>query len=246
MRVVFIALIIYSQPVFGQSLQDRKDSVLHFNGFFRIGQFPEGLKYFSIPKKLNDQSYELTFYSLDSILIATCEYKRKNFKTRDGIFVLYSSAGKIIVTANYRNGELNGIYQKYYDNGKLADSGNFSRGAPLGLWKSWYPSGQPSEARNFLFYKGRRSLLYTALDKEYKSWYPDGNLKDSGYYSNNFRNGIWIEWIESGKIRSLGEYKNDWKKGLWKFYNTNGKLLYLRRYSSFKKDDVGERIEIND
>ncbi len=244
MRIVVLVLIIYCQPVYGHTAQDRKDSVIYFNGFFRSELDPERIQYYGIPKKIKDKLYEVDFYTLDTMLVATGEYKRKNCKRRNGVFVLYNSVGKIIVTANYRKGTLNGVYQKFYDSGLLSDSGKINRGNFIGLWKSWHFNGQPKEIRFYEMAKGIRGIQFSILTNEYKSYFINGALKDSGYFRNNRKQGVWVELLENGSVRSVGEYKHGWRKGSWRFYDKNGKLLYLRRYNSLKYDDVGERIEI--
>lgn len=244
MTKFLITLILIFQLHPGSHAQGRRDSVIYFNGFFRPAKEMEQIQYFGVPQKIKDQLYQVVFYTLDSVKMAMGEFKRKNVRRRNGVFVVYNSKGNIILTANYRRGTLNGVYQKFYDNGMLSDSGKINRGNLTGIWKSWYADGQLKEKRNYELARGLRGSQYSVLTKEYTSYYPSGNLNDSGYYRNNTRHGIWIEWIEGGTVRTVGEYKHGWKKGIWRFYDTKGKLLYMRRFNSLKYDDTGERIDI--
>ena len=240
---VLASIMILLLPISNYA-QPRNDSAIYFNGLFKPEPEQERIQYFGYPRKIKDKLYEVTFYTLDSQKVATGEFKRKNVRNRNGVFVLYNGYGNIIITAIYRKGILNGVYQKFHANGNLSDSGLISKGNFIGIWKSWHPNGRLKEQRNYEFARGVRGSLFSVLTKEFKSYYPDGNPEDSCYYRNNYRHGIWFEWLESGTIRSVGEYKNGWKKGTWKYYNAKGKLLYLRRFSSLKYDDEGERIEI--
>ncbi len=70
----------------------------------------------------------------------------------------------------------------------------------------------------------------------YINYYPDGMIRDSGYYKNGLRNGIWEEWVENRKIKKLGLYQNGQKKGTWKYYNDRGKLLVLKEYNAKGKE----------
>lgn len=65
----------------------------------------------------------------------------------------------------------------------------------------------------------------------YMNFYPEGTIKDSGYYKNGLREGVWEEWLENGNIRSVGFYHHGTKKNTWKFYNSSGKLLYIQHYN---------------
>jgi antitoxin component YwqK of YwqJK toxin-antitoxin module len=69
----------------------------------------------------------------------------------------------------------------------------------------------------------------------YMNFYPDGSVKDSGYYKNGLREGIWEEWLDDGRIRSLGFYSHGHKKDTWKFYNKKGVLLYIENYGNSNK-----------
>lgn len=65
----------------------------------------------------------------------------------------------------------------------------------------------------------------------YMNFYPEGTTKDSGYYKNGLREGVWEEWLENRNIRSVGFYHNGAKKNTWKYYTSGGKLLYIQHYN---------------
>jgi antitoxin component YwqK of YwqJK toxin-antitoxin module len=78
------------------------------------------------------------------------------------------------------------------------------------------------------------------------NYFPSGAVKDSGYYKNGLREGVWMEMIEDENVRSIGYYRHGQKKDIWKYYNPQGKLLYIQHYDrhgrlvgskEFVKDD---------
>lgn len=73
----------------------------------------------------------------------------------------------------------------------------------------------------------------------YKSYFPDGTLKDSGYCYNGVRIGVWQVWDETQELKSVGFYKKGLKRDQWMYYNKNGKLVYITRYTRWgKKKDT--------
>ncbi len=70
----------------------------------------------------------------------------------------------------------------------------------------------------------------------YMNFYPDGSVKDSGFYKNGLRHGIWEEWLDDGKTRSQGFYTSGHKTSTWKFYDKKGVLLYVKSYNRNGKE----------
>lgn len=69
----------------------------------------------------------------------------------------------------------------------------------------------------------------------YMNFFPDGSVKDSGYYKNGVRDGLWKEWNADATVLAMGAYKQGRPSGDWKFYNPQGKLLYIQLYSETGK-----------
>jgi antitoxin component YwqK of YwqJK toxin-antitoxin module len=63
------------------------------------------------------------------------------------------------------------------------------------------------------------------------NFFPDGKTRDSGYYKNGVRDGLWNEWNNDATVLAVGSYKQGRPNGDWKFYNKQGKLLYIQLYS---------------
>jgi antitoxin component YwqK of YwqJK toxin-antitoxin module len=65
----------------------------------------------------------------------------------------------------------------------------------------------------------------------YMNFYETGSVKDSGYYKDGVREGMWEEWLHGGHTRSYGFYRHGHRVDIWKFYNTSGKLIYVKAYN---------------
>lgn len=65
----------------------------------------------------------------------------------------------------------------------------------------------------------------------YMNFYPDGGVKDSGYYKNGLREGVWEERVNNGNIVAKGFYYRGHKSDSWKYYDKNGELKYLENYN---------------
>lgn len=66
----------------------------------------------------------------------------------------------------------------------------------------------------------------------FMNFFPDGNVKDSGYYKNGLKHGVWIHRDNERKLKYKGIYVNGIKVKEWKSYNASGKLQELSFYNS--------------
>jgi len=217
-----------------------------FNRNFQQEHNSDYVWYYGFAHPVKEGIYEVTLYTMSGDKAAFGEYRGKNLRKRNGVFVYYNSEGKIIITATYKNNVGHGIFQRFYNNGVLADSGRLDRGNMTGFWKSWHDNGQLRELRYYAIGRGAFGSQYSHMQNEFKSWFANGKIQDSGFYKDNKREGVWVEWLENGSVRSIGIYKKNWKKGLWRYYNAQGKLLYMRRFSSFSYDREGEYVPVFD
>lgn len=63
----------------------------------------------------------------------------------------------------------------------------------------------------------------------YMNFYSNGITKDSGYYKNGLKEGIWIHRDDKGTWM-MGAYRNSVKTDDWKQYDARGKLLHIIFY----------------
>lgn len=225
--------------------QHDTSNIVFFDNRFQAEREVEFASFYGTPKKIGDNRYEVIFYTMAGQKFAMGEYLGSNLKNRNGVFVRFDADGKITMSVNYRRGMMQGTYQRWHNNGVLADSGEMEGNYSLGIWKSWHPNGQLKDLRNYRKMKSPRNVNYSMLDGEYRSWDETGKLKDSGFYKEGLKTGVWIEWVENGEMRSLGVYKKGWRDGDWRYYDKSGKFLYIRRYRKNHYDRNGELIRVN-
>lgn len=80
----------------------------------------------------------------------------------------------------------------------------------------------------------------------YMNFYPNGQLKDSGYYQNGLREGLWDEWINNGTLRSTGAYRRGLKQDTWKYYSPTGQLIGIKMYNKRGKETGSKRFRNNE
>jgi antitoxin component YwqK of YwqJK toxin-antitoxin module len=242
-----------------ESLTDKT----YFNRFFELEPEISRHRYYGYPKKKMDNFYTVTLYSLKGIKVADVVY-RKNLSNKQGTTLVYDSAGKLRLKTHFDENFTSGTVETWFANGNKADSGSAARNMHVGIWKTWYENGQLKEYKTYTakpFYNGPayhgapiiinnvvllgELVTSNSLEKEYKSYFENGLLKDSGYYNKNgLRSGIWQEWGNNNTIRMIGFYRKGWKTGAWKYYDTKGKLLFVIHYSR-RKYGAGQFIPIN-
>ena len=65
---------------------------------------------------------------------------------------------------------------------------------------------------------------FQILDGPFEEYYPNGQLKDKGNYTNKQRNGIFKSWYENGNLLSEFHYANGIRTDTGKSYYENGEL----------------------
>lgn len=68
----------------------------------------------------------------------------------------------------------------------------------------------------------------------YMNYFDNGIVKDSGYYKEGLRDGVWVHRTADGMWK--GAYKNGIRYNEWKFYNTAGKLNLIIFYNKQGKE----------
>lgn len=76
----------------------------------------------------------------------------------------------------------------------------------------------------------------------YMNYYPTGNVKDSGFYNNGLREGVWEEWVGDGSMRSTGAYHKGLKQDTWKYYTSSGRLIGIKTYNRKGREISSKRI----
>lgn len=119
-----------------------------------------------------------------------------------GTLFSYHQNGKIKDEIQFVNGEQTGERYEYYENGNkkysvkiISDKGQFEH-----FW--YHENGNPKKLEHKMI----------GLDErigEYKEWYENGQLAESGFYISNYeRIGKWLEFYKDGKKKLEAEFKN--------------------------------------
>jgi len=66
----------------------------------------------------------------------------------------------------------------------------------------------------------------------FMNFFPDGQVKDSGYYENGLRQGVWVHREAPDSTSQMGAYKNGFRIKEWKIYTPSGKLLGMIFYNN--------------
>lgn len=66
----------------------------------------------------------------------------------------------------------------------------------------------------------------------YVNYFTNGLARDSGYYDNGLRNGVWIHRDAPNGNVERGSYENGRKVKGWRTYDTDGKLLSMVYFNS--------------
>lgn len=138
-----------------------------------LGSFQD-LEKNSNRKVISDDDFNYTFF------VSTKD--RSDFKNKKEYF--WFKSGKIHSSQGGVNGQLlHGSYTKSYIQNGIAEQGEFHYGLKDDTWKLWYENGKLKEVKSWT--RGIASGSYKSFDDK-------GNLVVSGKFSNNEKNGRWI------------------------------------------------------
>jgi antitoxin component YwqK of YwqJK toxin-antitoxin module len=68
----------------------------------------------------------------------------------------------------------------------------------------------------------------------FMNYFPNGAVKDSGYYKDGLRDGLWNEFYSNGILSASGSYFKGLKNSGWKYFNKEGRLIMLAEYKHGK------------
>lgn len=73
----------------------------------------------------------------------------------------------------------------------------------------------------------------------YINYYPNGAVKDSGYYRNGLREGHWEEWLSNGTVKASGTYRHGRRINSWSYFDARNRLRSIAMYNG--KGDLVEQ-----
>lgn len=154
-----------------------------------------------------------------------------------------------------------GEWKVWYPNGKLRFVRNYSSDKLTRVQQEWirphprmpnypittiYQKERPKALTliksNYSFRDAISNSSYTPVFNKcfhhglFINYFESGAVKDSGYYKNGLRAGIWIEALDNEKEFWTGTYTNGTKSGTWKRFNAHKKMVELIVYKKGKED----------
>jgi len=138
----------------------------------------------------------------------------------DGKYQVWFENGQLEMLSHYKKGKRNGELTYWFSNGQMRSQSTYFEGNPYDTTKQWYKNGQlkswtfmargdtMSNAYQLFWEDGKIKMEY--LNTYQKVWHQNGELKESGGFLNNKKNGKWLYYNARGKrIR-----KEKWHEGV--------------------------------
>lgn len=269
------AAVLISQATFNNNICegesflnfDFSDKYKKFRGQYLHGEVNDTLfEYFDNGKLKKSKmmvngkanGVEKTFYSNGKL---SSEFSNVN-NVQNGTYKIYHLNGKLKEEGTYVAGVIVGAYKEYHSNGKLANECTFDeKGKAQGISKFYDEDGK---IFNILEYQKDEIVAYKYFNKEgiiikedkrkkgefdFIGYYPEGNIKMEGIYTNKGKQGLWKYYDEYGNLTSdevfnmqnkvegavknyysnnvlknKTEYKNGVEQGYYVSYHENGKI----------------------
>ncbi|MBL4705704.1 MAG: hypothetical protein JKY54_14360, partial [Flavobacteriales bacterium] len=130
--------------------------------------------------------------------------------------------GRAFEKGNYDHGKRIGAWKSFSRDGKLYTEGSFEADKMTGLWKTHFEDGGWCE----------QVYSVSKRDGANNCYYPNGQLRISGYYRMGKSIKAYKTFYEDGKAKEVGNYNEEGnKRGEWKTYHDNekpaGSILYV-------------------
>lgn len=191
----------------------------------------------------------------DTSILLKAYFKDKKLSIKEGPFTLYYPNKLKAMEGNYSNNVQQGVWKFYHRNGQMKDSGMLKNNQMVNTWYSWHENGQlfsiatyPSDdlvPDKYTPMKLDRKPgvladdpIVNAKDGVWKSYHPNGKLRDSGSYKQTAKNGYWASFHENGQPESVGTYNLDVQEGIWEYFHTNGQPSTKEKYVNGKVVDL--------
>jgi hypothetical protein len=66
--------------------------------------------------------------------------------------------------------------------------------------------------------------------KAHTEYFPDSTVQVKVELKNGFKHGSYTEYHQNGEVKMTGQFKNDKRDGVWRLFDEKSKLLLKRRY----------------
>jgi membrane associated rhomboid family serine protease/antitoxin component YwqK of YwqJK toxin-antitoxin module len=125
-------------------------------------------------------------------------------------------SGDLQMKGSYKDGLRDGVFIYYSDHKTYESAGRYEREHSVGKWETFHWNGTKESE---VFYDNRTftSMMWDSLGNvqvvngrgDYKSWYPNGVLKEQGHYYNGQRTGDFLGYFSDGKPYYREYYENN-------------------------------------
>jgi len=160
-------------------------------------------------------------YSEAGKLRETAEFKNDELNVVRNLY--NDSTRQLIIVEHYKNNNFDGEYIAYYPTGKLKQKGQYINNKMSGLWNYYYPNGDLKET---VYFKNN------VEDGPYKAFHQNGQLKAEGQYENENRQGAWKVYHPNGVLEEAANYIDDWEEGLIEVFDSTGKKIKAITYKN--------------
>lgn len=74
-------------------------------------------------------------------------------------------------------------------------------------------------------------------DGPYRDTFPNGQVKEEGFYKNGEKTGLWVYYWQNGEKKVVGTYEKDQPQGTWVFFDEKGQQIAEGTYKDGKMWD---------
>lgn len=137
---------------------------------------------------------------------------------QEGLFLLYSTSGRLLDEANFKNGERHGLTRQFDpESGRLVVEGSYHNGQMDGVWTQYYPN------------TGSTAMVQTyrdgVLDGPAQQYYEDGQIQVDMNYVNDVPTGPYKAYYSNGQLQVEGTLENGEYSDDIKLYAEDGSQL---------------------
>lgn len=209
-------------------------------------------KFPGVTVKQGDHWYLFAVYP-DTGTLVTAYFKDQDLLIKDGPFTLYHTKNVKAIEGRFADNIPVGLWKQWYENGQLKDSGFLVSNNMAGTWRSWYENGVLSSVAEYpdpdSIYVQRSSNIvvppkgssildyrppFNSKHGQWKSYYPNGVLRDSGNYNHGGKQGLWKNYYDSAQLESIGSFRNSYPDGEWQYFRKDGTISTKENYDRNK------------
>jgi antitoxin component YwqK of YwqJK toxin-antitoxin module len=179
---------------------------LLWKGKFYNGEPVGDFIYYYPNKKIKDKLY----YYPNSPKVSAITYYSNGVKSSEGIFInkakdgkwlYYNVAGKLVSEDNYKLGKKQGVSKLFSpEDGTLLQEETWENNLLHGLHKEYYTTGDVRLKWNY---------KYGKIDGDFESYYLDGAIWNKGQYINGLREGTWTHYNREGNELKVEEITHE-------------------------------------